>query len=99
MSSVSVFLIELASSIFLPLTHSVIKELEAIADPQPNVLNLASSITPSSLTLICNFITSPHAGAPTKPVTFSDDLSSDPTFLGFRSDLKVLCYMPYFLLY
>ena len=51
MIAISVFLIEFASSIFFPLTHSVIKELEAIADPQPNVLNLASSL-PSSLTLI-----------------------------------------------
>jgi hypothetical protein len=32
----------------------------------------------------CNFMTSPHAGAPTNPVpTFLDVLSRDPTFLGF----------------
>ena len=35
-----------------PLIHSVARELEAIADPQPNVLNLASTILPSSSTLI-----------------------------------------------
>lgn len=33
-----------------PFTHSVAKELEAIADPQPNVLNLASTIFPFSST-------------------------------------------------
>ena len=37
--AMSVFLILLASSISLPFTHSVAKELEAIAEPQPNVLN------------------------------------------------------------
>jgi hypothetical protein len=31
-------------------------------------LNLASSMTPFSPTLSCNRITSPQAGAPTKPV-------------------------------
>lgn len=30
----------------LPLIHSVARELEAIAEPQPNVLNLASTIRP-----------------------------------------------------
>eukprot|EP00516_Mucochytrium_quahogii_P007955 CAMPEP_0203744430 /NCGR_PEP_ID=MMETSP0098-20131031/499_2 /ASSEMBLY_ACC=CAM_ASM_000208 /TAXON_ID=96639 /ORGANISM=" , Strain NY0313808BC1" /LENGTH=64 /DNA_ID=CAMNT_0050631939 /DNA_START=560 /DNA_END=754 /DNA_ORIENTATION=- len=50
--AISVFLIFTASSNFLPLTHSVAKELEAMADPQPNVLNLASIILPSSSTLI-----------------------------------------------
>jgi 2-iminoacetate synthase ThiH len=38
-----------------------------MAEPQPNVLNFDSTILPSSSTLICNFITSPHAGAPTSP--------------------------------
>jgi hypothetical protein len=38
-----------------------------MAEPQPNVLNLDSTIRPSSSTLICSFITSPHAGAPTSP--------------------------------
>jgi hypothetical protein len=32
-----------------------------------HTLNTASSINPFSPTLICNFITSPHAGAPTSP--------------------------------
>ena len=36
----------------LPLIHSVASELDAMADPQPNVLNLASTIFPSSSTLI-----------------------------------------------
>ena len=44
------------------------RELDAIADPQPNVLNFASSITPESLIFNWSFITSPHAGAPTIPV-------------------------------
>ena len=34
----------------LPFTHSVANELEAIAEPQPNVLNLASTILPFSST-------------------------------------------------
>lgn len=33
-----------------PFTHSVANELEAIAEPQPNVLNLASTIFPLSST-------------------------------------------------
>ena len=40
-----------ASSSVLPLTISVAIELVAIAAPQPKVLNLTSSITPSSETL------------------------------------------------
>ena len=35
-----------------PFTHSVARELDAIAEPQPNVLNLASTILPSSSILI-----------------------------------------------
>jgi hypothetical protein len=68
-----------ASSKNYPFTHSVATELAAIALPHPNVLNLASIITPFSFTSICNFITSPQAGAPTR-VFF---LSKEPTFLGF----------------
>jgi hypothetical protein len=34
------------------LIHSVASDDEAIAEPQPNVLKRASSITPLSLTLI-----------------------------------------------
>ncbi|TGZ48090.1 Uncharacterized protein DBV15_08757 [Temnothorax longispinosus] len=64
--------------------HNGDKELEAIAEPQPNVLNFASIILPLSSTLICSFITSPQAGAPTRPVpTCSSFLSKEPTFLGF----------------
>lgn len=37
-----------------PFTHSVARELEAIAEPQPKVLNLASTILPSSSILIWN---------------------------------------------
>lgn len=37
----------------LPFTHSVTRELEAMAEPQPNVLNLASTIFPWSSTSIC----------------------------------------------
>lgn len=35
-----------------PLTHSVARELDAMADPHPKVLNLASTILPFSSTLI-----------------------------------------------
>ena len=41
-----------------PFTHSVARELDAIADPQPNVLNFASTIFPSSSTLIYSILTS-----------------------------------------
>lgn len=40
-----------------------------MADPQPKVLNFTSAIVwLSGLTLIWSFITSPQAGAPTRPV-------------------------------
>ena len=73
-----------ASSSDLPFTHSVTSDDEAIAEPQPKVLNLASSMMPSGLTLICSFITSPQAGAPTSPVpTLASFLSKAPTLRGF----------------
>ena len=57
---------------------------EALAEPQPYVLNFASWITPSSDTLIWRRITSPQAGAPTSPVpTESSWVSSFPTLSGF----------------
>ena len=69
---------------FFPFIRSVAYELDAIAEPHPKVLNFASTILPESLTLICSFITSPHAGAPTNPVpTFLFFGSKDPTFRGF----------------
>ena len=40
----------IASSIDLPFTHSVTSELDAIAEPQPKVLNLASTIMPDGFT-------------------------------------------------
>lgn len=46
----SVFRIFNASSTFLPTTHSVASDDDAIAEPQPNVLNFASWMTPSSST-------------------------------------------------
>ena len=75
-----------------------------MAEPQPKVLNLASTIFPSSstftiprshciyrqvieklkgrVTSICSFMTSPQAGAPTRPVPTLFDLGSIlPTFL------------------
>ena len=56
----------------------------AIAEPQPYVLNFASSMMPFAPTLICNFITSPHAGAPTMPVPMSaSSLPNAPTLRGF----------------
>ena len=56
----------------------------AIAEPQPNVLNLASSMTPvSAFTLTCSFITSPHSGAPTRPVpTLASPFGREPTLRG-----------------
>src|SRR5438270_10670467 len=82
--TISMFLMERASSTVFPFTHSVASEEEAMAEPQPNVLNLASSMTlVSRLTLICSFITSPHSGAPTRPVPTSVLLlSSEPTLRG-----------------
>lgn len=45
---ISVFLMVRASSRDFPFTHSLATELEAIAEPQPNVLNFASTILPSA---------------------------------------------------
>src|SRR6266542_5407122 len=42
--TMSVFLICSASSTVLPFTHSVANEEKAMAEPQPKVLNLASSM-------------------------------------------------------
>jgi hypothetical protein len=63
---------------------SLPREDEAMADPQPNVLKHASTISPDdSSTLIWSFITSPQAGAPTNPVpTVGSFLSNDPTLRG-----------------
>src|SRR5712672_1247322 len=70
--TMSMFLMARASSTVLPLTHSVASDDDAMAEPQPKVLNLASSMTlVSRLTLICSFMTSPHSGAPTRPVPTS----------------------------
>ena len=82
--AMSTLVIFTASHTFNPLIFSVTREEEAIADPHPNVLNLQSLISPvSSSTIICNFMTSPHAGAPTRPVpTLMLFLSRLPTFRG-----------------
>jgi|TARA_R110000851_G_scaffold181511_3_gene330417 hypothetical protein len=57
---------------------------EAIAKPEPQILNLASSMMPRSFTWICKRITSPQAGAPNIPVPTLLDLSSSlPTLPGF----------------
>ncbi len=45
-STISILSILTASSTDLPFNHSVAKEEEAMAEPQPNVLNFASVITP-----------------------------------------------------
>ena len=59
----------------------VVGEL-AMAEPQPKVLNLASTMRSPS-TWICSFMTSPQAGAPTMPVpTLGSPLSSEPTLRG-----------------
>src|SRR5258708_323938 len=89
-STICEFLIVSASSTVLPLIHSVASDELAIAEPQPNVLNFASSMMPWSLTLICSRITSPHAGAPTRPVpTVGSLLSSVPTFRGDRKSTRL----------
>lgn len=63
--------------------HSVATLLLAMADPQPNVLKHESTMFPSSSTRIWSFITSPHAGAPTRPVpTLLSLLSKLPTLRG-----------------
>ncbi len=55
-----------------------------MAEPQPKVLNFASWMTPSSEMRSCSRITSPQAGAPTRPVpTLGSLLSSVPTLRGF----------------
>src|SRR3954465_11414219 len=81
----SVFLWVGGAAPALPCPPSGAGEEEAIAEPQPKVLNFASSITPVAwFTLICSFITSPHSGAPTKPVPTSLLLlSNEPTLRGF----------------
>ncbi len=82
--AISLLVICVASSTVLPFTHSVTSELEAMAEPQPKVLNFASWMTPSSEMRSCSRITSPQAGAPTRPVpTFGSLLSSVPTLRGF----------------
>uniref|UniRef100_K3XAL0 Uncharacterized protein n=1 Tax=Globisporangium ultimum (strain ATCC 200006 / CBS 805.95 / DAOM BR144) TaxID=431595 RepID=K3XAL0_GLOUD len=82
--AMSVFLIFRHSSTVLPLSHSVATDDDAIAEPQPNVLNLESTIVPFSSTSIWSFMTSPQAGAPTRPVpTFLAFLSIEPTLRGF----------------
>lgn len=55
-----------------------------MADPQPKVLKRASTIWPvDSSTLIWSFMTSPQAGAPTRPVPTSGSfLSKEPTLRG-----------------
>src|SRR5260370_6987972 len=58
--TMSMFLLARASSTVLPLTHSVARDDDAIAQPQPTGLTLASSTTLfSRLTLISIFLTSP----------------------------------------
>lgn len=70
--AISVLRIRPASSKVIPRTSSVKYEDEAIAEPQPNVLNLTSEIVLLfGSTRICSFITSPQAGAPTRPVPTS----------------------------
>merc|ERR1711860_174532 len=85
--AISVFFKSLAVSIDIPLIHSVASELDAIADPHPKVLNLASTIFPSSSTSIWRRMTSPHAGAP--PILYQPFLTfyrEFQHFLGFRND-------------
>ena len=65
-------------SVPAPLRSSPLRFSLLSPEPQPNVLNLVSTMMPSSI-CTCSFITSPHAGAPTRPVpTSSESPSSDP---------------------
>ena len=58
-------------------------EPDAMALPQPKVLNVASSITPlRSLTLRKSFSASPHASEPTSPTPLGFSIS--PTFRGWK---------------
>lgn len=66
-AAISEFLMASTSSTLFPFTHSVATEDAAIAEPHPKVLKTDSTIFPSSSTLIWSFITSPQAGAPTRP--------------------------------
>lgn len=66
-AAISAFWIARISSTVFPFTHSVATEELAIAEPHPKVLNFDSVIIPFSSTLIWSFITSPQAGAPTRP--------------------------------
>mmetsp|Transcript_26890 Transcript_26890/g.43072 ORF Transcript_26890/g.43072 Transcript_26890/m.43072 type:complete len:205 (+) Transcript_26890:135-749(+) len=82
--AISEFLMVTAWSMCWPLTHSVTTLELAMAEPQPKVLKHESTMLPSSSTRICSFMTSPHAGAPTRPVpTLASSLSKDPTLRGF----------------
>ena len=65
----------------LPLIISVAMELVAMADPQPNVLNLTSAIRPFS-TLMYIFMMSPHFALPTSPMPLAS--SSSPTLRGLE---------------
>ena len=60
--AISVFLTAPACSSDIPLTRSVIYDEEAMADPQPNVLNLTSEMFPLSSTRIWSFITLSSVG-------------------------------------
>ena len=83
-AATSVLRMRPASSTVRPVTHSVMSEEEAMAEPQPKVLKRASSMIPRSLTRIWSRMTSPQAGAPTSPVpTSGASRSSVPTLRGF----------------
>ena len=93
--AISSFLMFTAWSTCCPLTHSVTTLELAIAEPHPNVLKHESMMLPSSSTLICSFITSPHAGAPTKPVpTFAEFLSNEPTLRGLSKWSTTFLWYP-----
>src|SRR5207244_13286480 len=89
-----------APSTVRPFSHSVARLELAIAEPQPKVLNFASTMRSFS-TLICSFMTSPHSGAPTIPVP--TDLSSFGRLPMFRGLLygqlpfhcKALSFLPF----
>lgn len=57
-----------------------------IALPHPKVLNFASTIIPVSSASNCNFMTSPQAGAPTKPGESSIEFNVQYSFSKYQYD-------------
>ena len=93
-STIAILSILKASSIFLPFSHSVAKDDDAIADPHPKVLNFASiMVSVASSTSIWSLMTSPHSGAPTSPVPTFFLLVNDSAFEISKKDKVMRIYL------